>query len=536
MNDETKISSKSLVSSFRKVGIERIHHENTDIFEIHAFNLTKLKLDVGVFTPFFFPKSLSGYDFVSNDTLLDLIPVAKAYVNRQNRKFGVLVLNSNVRNLDEIAEEFTSAKIALLTKKDQEELLKVNRADLIYNKLGLVLTNYLGRDLLNPYIPGRPAIGGRFFARSNLTKEILNTKNHYTIVGNRRIGKTSLLSEVSTRLKKEDRYRIIELYGGKWTSIEDVMYELYIELDMHKQANDLEEARLLNLSSKMVIDFPRHIYNEIKKENRPIAFFIDEFDHVVEIDEKKGHKLIHIFREMTIKAGIRENCRFFFAGFRKTKKAKESITHPLHNFGKYLPLEPFSRSETYDMISTPLTRLGIQIADDISETIYNQTGGLPELIQIYCAEILSFFNEKNRTPSSQELLKEVADSAEFKHKIHSSFLANANHHEQLLCYLLIQKANEDARIDHFEFNIEDVEKLLTSKSVYLDLGVLNALIDNLKDSAIIENAAGTRERYKFIVPQLANYITNLNLEFEINKILSTISERSILDEPDLHTT
>ncbi len=65
------------------------------------------------------------------------------------------------------------------------------------------------------------------------------------------------------------------------------------------------------------------------------------------------------------------------------------------------------------MISVPLRRLGINIHNDLIETIYNQTGGLPELIQIYCAAIVKFHSDKKKSPDSTELFKKVADSEEF---------------------------------------------------------------------------------------------------------------------------
>lgn len=529
MSEEiTKISAKSLNSLFRKIGFNKVHHDSTNEFEIHEFKLAPIKLDVHFITPFLFPKkNLTSMNIVSNDVLLGFLPTAVENVKRLKRKFGVLVINNVVKSNQEIINEFFNAKMALLTREDLEELLKENKSELIYDKFGLLLTKYLGTDFLSPYIPGRPAIGGRFFGRSHTKAELSLAKNNYIIFGIRRIGKTSLLNEVSYELKNQG-YRIVNLYGGKCDSIEDVLYELYVELSLDKQSKEMDFLRKIYLSSNAINDFQRHIANEIKKERSPIAFFIDEFDHLIDIDERKHNRLSQIFRELL----TNEDCRFYFAGFRKTKKATHTKEHAFFNFGKPISLKPFKQKEAYEMITTPLTRMGIKIDDDIIGTIYNQTAGLPEMIQLYCAEIVKFFNDNYRPPNSRELFKEVIESDDYKHKVQSSFLANTNAPEQLLCYLVIQSANEDSR-DQIEFTLEDVKKLFTERNVKIKEYNLRMMIDNLQDSAIIEKSVGT-EKFKFIIPELVNYIKTLNLD--LNLLLETFDEHLVFEDTDFDDT
>ncbi len=317
VEETTKLSPKNLMSLFIKIGLNREHHDSTDVFEVEEFNLTPLQLDVGFFIPFFFPKkNMAMITYISDETLREFLIPARQYVKTHQRMFGVLVVNCKVRKVDSTVKEFAAAGIALLTKKEWEEILIEKDPKIMYDKLGLLLKNYLGTEFLSPYVPGRPARGGRFFSRSNIVKELSIGKNHFTLVGIRRIGKTSLLTEIGDRLKHEQGYRIIEVYGGKCNLIEDVLYELYVELDLKSQSKEIDFARKIYLSSNAVNDFHRHITNEIKRESQPIAFLIDEFDHLIDIDERKNHLLIHIFRELS----RHENCRFYFAGFRKTKK------------------------------------------------------------------------------------------------------------------------------------------------------------------------------------------------------------------------
>ena len=51
-----------------------------------------------------------------------------------------------------------------------------------------------------PYSPGEPVEGWRFFGRRAELDRIVNTTQSFVVVGPRRIGKTSLLKELARRL------------------------------------------------------------------------------------------------------------------------------------------------------------------------------------------------------------------------------------------------------------------------------------------------------------------------------------------------
>src|SRR5688572_4543195 len=105
--EESRIGLKNLYNFFKKNDFDKIHQETTDVFEVQEFNLTPLKLDVQFITPFFLPKSnLFQTKFIPNDLLYDLLQKAQDYVKKLNRKFGVLIINGEVKNADEIIKDF----------------------------------------------------------------------------------------------------------------------------------------------------------------------------------------------------------------------------------------------------------------------------------------------------------------------------------------------------------------------------------------------------------------------------------------------
>jgi hypothetical protein len=287
------------------------------------------------------------------------------------------------------------------------------------------LVEYLGRESLSPYVSGRPAIGGRFFGRSSFVNTIVPSPGNFTIIGNRRIGKTSLLKEIRERLKLQG-FRTGEIYGATCSSTADVVYKLLQTLGRYREAEHVltDPHRAMNLAS-YVQKIP-----DIEKVPG-VAVFIDELDRILEFDAKQDNEVLHLLRE-TFEGN--SACRVFLAGFRKVMEVSRSMETPNFNFTTLIELQLFNREETYGMVTKPLERLGIEVANtDLPGIIYRETGGHPELIQIHCAAIVRWFQKHNTIPRGIDLLTEVFDNEEYKQKVLGTFLANTNPHEALLC-------------------------------------------------------------------------------------------------------
>jgi hypothetical protein len=373
----------------------------------------------------------------------------------------------------------------------------------------------MGRGALSPYISGRPAIGGRFFGRSNYLREILARESNCTILGNRRIGKTSLLKEVKEHLKQRG-YRTAEVYGATCSTTEDFVIKLLRELD------EFQKAQQVVKSPYNATSLPRWV-KQIAVKN-PVAVFVDELDHILEFDAQQGYKLIHTLREIF---ESNAQCRVFFAGFRRVMSERQSLGSPLFNFTKPIELQGFSREETYEMVVKPLAHLGLEVADtDLPIHIYLTTAGHPEHIQICCAELIRFYEENNdQLPKPEELVRRVMDSTEYKQKVMGAFLSNTNPFEELLCYLLLAEAIDSGQHQWYEFGPGDVDRVLKTVGKVIPLREIMSLTANLMVSGIINRVPGERiERYRFTSPLLTEYIANLNLKFCIEKALEKIQK------------
>ena len=60
------------------------------------------------------------------------------------------------------------------------------------------------------------------------------------------------------------------------------------------------------------------------------------------------------------------------------------------------------------MIVGPLANLGIKLDGTLPTTIQQESGGHPELIQLFCRNIVDYFREFNKSPTTNDLLYQVS--------------------------------------------------------------------------------------------------------------------------------
>jgi hypothetical protein len=200
-----------------------------DEFEIHWLDITPLKLNASFFTPFLISKRLSGFKTVTADQLHDLFDELDLKTKSLRSEIHVLIIGGKLIIDESLREDLGLIKVAVIDRPTIESVLATQDPDERAKLISAALVQFLGREALSPYVSGRPAIGGRFFARSSLVKQMVPGAGNYTIMGNRRIGKTSLLKEIRERLKLSN-VSTAEVYGATCKSTEDVVYKILSEL------------------------------------------------------------------------------------------------------------------------------------------------------------------------------------------------------------------------------------------------------------------------------------------------------------------
>ena len=428
----------------------------------------------------------------------------------------LLLVGGRVVNRGALASDLKEAGVALLDRVQMQEVTSASDLDVKHRNLAKAFVESFGCVALSPYQPGLPVHGAKFFGRSGTVQHILSRRDaSFTIIGNRRIGKTSLLREVRHRLFLEDPTApMAELYGSNLDSTSQVLSAILTRLGLSdpREKFDPDKPQTLRFSDT--------IRNAAKTSR--IAVFIDEVDHILELDELQDWEIMDTLRDTF----HHPQCRLFLAGFRRTRFAKQQIGCPLYNFTESVELKRLTRDDAIDMITRPLKMLGLELTNsELPQAIYRESGGQPELIQIFGKHIVTSFAATGRTPDVNTLFADVLQSEELEQRISQTFLANTSPLEELLCYLVIDVASRSgAPIEDFSFAPALAYDLLKRYNFTLDMHLLTNLLRNLELSGIIVSSPGTKVReYQFSVPQLVRYCLSLDLELCIVSTLEKIS-------------
>jgi conflict system STAND superfamily ATPase len=495
--------------------------EDRKDFSVHYLDLSVLRILAGPFTPFVVLNTLPARQTLSAE---DLDVAVDGLLNVRATLLGefvVLLVGSVVEPLPaRLRTRLHNHGVAILDCCDFLEIESLaEQPEERDRRVAAALVRSLGRAALSPYRHGQPAFGERFFGRTEAIKEALHSRGVATLVGCRRIGKTSMLREISRRLRSEfgDRLRTADIYGNpdQYRNPNNVLGTIIEQLfigqpDVERLATDPDLERKFDGLVRMLPD--RALRDGSKLE---IAVFIDEFDELLELDSRQGFALLR-----TLRGAFqgRPHCRLFLAGFRRVMRELSDARSELHNFGTSIELEGLSRRDATTMIQKPLRMLGVDVGPEHVALIYDETKGRPELIQLFCGELVAAVEETGELLSSEQLMARVISSSQFRAKISSTFFSNATPLEQLLSYLLVARwETRGVPINEFEFGFADADDLLMQCHVELDVMALDQLLGNLRLLSVIESVGASR--YRLAVPAFANYLLAQDVRFLIRKAL-----------------
>jgi hypothetical protein len=522
---ETAILTAQFVKHLKENGFKSLRPPSSDEeFDVHYLDLTPLKIRAGHFAPFLMLRRVSAPTDLAPDQYISIVDKAATFfAQRTQHDFVVLLAGGHLTEHDDDLKTYAAAaNVAILDRRAMDAIAVAQRGGAKERALGTALGQSLGCSKLSPYVIGKHATGSRFFGRRIQINKLLPGRQGggCTIVGNRRIGKTSLLKEVQRRMVAEDPNTLVaDIYGGpKFRNTYEVLSA--IMKGLQPQARLLQD-REPNLIRNFIRNFPSYIHAMADREHKSVAVFIDELDGILIFDAEHNYELLDILRE----AFDHERCHIYFAGFRITMEAKANTKCPLHNFGRLVALGPLSREETVEMITKPTANLGIDVSQsDLTGAIYRETAGQPELIQYFGSELIEYYEEKGHIPDATTLLTRVFEDQGFEQAVFGSFLQNSTARERLACYLIMADAErQNTPLESCEFGMATIDSLLQEQQVTMDEKELYTLISNLRVGGITADVVGKPHEYRFNVPQFARYCMNLDLKFLTRKALQEVS-------------
>jgi len=230
--------------------------------------------------------------------------------------------------------------------------------------------------------------------------DMLSNTQCCAIVGERRMGKSSLLRHISTPevhdacglSSSEYIFGYVDFQGKEELSPEDFWRLLLQRFGRHIEDADLKEgfAEVRRQDSIRLLD---------------IEYLLDEIDFT-------GIKIVCLFDEFEYTAKSKELDANFFSGLRSlansfpiayvtaTQKSlleldylSDALDSPFFNIFREMPLGPFSEDEALQLIHQPVAKTAITFDEDDEAFIF-ETGGLhPLFLQIACYHLFDTYRE-----------------------------------------------------------------------------------------------------------------------------------------------
>ena len=473
--------------------------------EVNLADLSSIPLRLRIAVPLVYSPRLAKYriDAVAFDEVFaDTLRFKGPGAGRASHQVLLLAVGGDVAEIRNAKrEELSQESVALLGKDDLDRLVQAgskSREEMV-EALAAVLRRDLSLKALHPYQPRHPAVAGAFFGRANTLRDLTVGEQSASalVVGNRRMGKTSLLLELRRRLEKD----------GVQTTLLSGLNRHTPELVAHQIAEELLSLPPKAAAELKMAEIPERIHKLSKQSEQRFAIFFDEVDKLIEHDAPDGWPVLRTLK--VIKDQYSESCRIFLAGFRYVMAKyndDQDTNNPLANFGGSVPVSRFERPERKDMIERPLRLLGLDLPPELYNLVDKVTVGMPELIQICCKGLVLWFQDNKALPSVDDFNEWIFNNDEYKGAVRYTFFRNTNPFERLVTFLLIRDSrSRKLALENYSFDVRQVRALLQARDPRVRPAVqLEDTMRALSTASIIEKVE-RRNNYRFSLPSLEKY-------------------------------
>ncbi len=418
-------------------------------FELFTVDLSSWKLRLSNYTPVIWIK-FSDLDNIPPQELLQSLGDVLRERN-WGRQIAIVLVDGNIQSL---LRHRTSPirNLVFLGAEEQKNVLTSRRPS---GALRDLVSAQVPISNLSPYETRAPVTGSRFFGRdAEVARIISNPDTNHTILGIRRIGKTSLLREVERILKEnEDPAHVVYLECSDLLSTEDYTREVVRKL------NPRELPRLH--MQKYIFFFPDFLERMSRMLKSKLVFLLDEVDNLV-IMQRGDWELFSMLRASANKGA----CQYIIAGFREAMKEQYLLDSPFYNFSQEIRLNEFTRHQAHELITIPMENLRVHFKgkEEVVSRIYDETAGQPNLIQYYCLILLRQLDFTGQREIGPDSLFSVYNDEGFRSHLLTSFMQNTENREKALVYALLAAYPEKP---HMGFSQEAMDEALRKGGVRL---------------------------------------------------------------------
>lgn len=312
--------------------------------------------------------------------------------------------------------------------------------------------------VVSPYVLSGPVMDRMFYGREYELKTIMRAirDRSYSIVGGRKIGKTSLLAKVNRLIGQTSGYCSYHLDCQPVTSYEDFFASLGATCQLPNTVPSLDSMRRTIMQLRL-----RH-------HGCVIVLLLDEVDNLLAFDILRQARLFGLFRALS-QEGL---CRFVFCGERQLHAALHDPHSPMFNFTSVLPLTYLSSRAAQRMVEEPMASLGITFESpvEIPQSIVELSSCHPNLVQFICQVLIETISERGDRVIRSGDLAQVRASTRFREFFLEVTWGSATPLEKLITLLMVDRTG---------FTAEDVRHALVGRGKTIRSGELERALDEL---------------------------------------------------------
>ncbi len=350
----------------------------------------------------------------------------------------------------------------------------------------------------NPFIAGKWAQGREFYGRDSIIAELMDdTFQCICLIGNRRIGKTSLLRQIEERVWEDDSQLALFIdLSSIDADLSDIGEEILRQIKrlIRKQTQPeirMKPAleRMLEKSFKSIRDIVDQLADIADASQACIIFLFDESEKLLSFhdpdDRKKIKDLDHLQGALRCQSNVRTILTASKRITRLNEFQKDNTTSPfLHEYTiRYLPpiddqdaAALICQNQNVDVRKKPFL---VEVEPGTLMEIINLTGKHPYWLQFLCRQL--FEKSGNLRPiQKSDLLVDTIHMDYFEMDFES-----LSHHEQVIMVFLGQNSSttEDEISDHLKKQGINNSRL---KSTLMELGDLG-FIRKIEDGYVVGN-------------------------------------------------
>jgi hypothetical protein len=268
----------------------------------------------------------------------------------------------------------------------------------------------------NPYITGRPVSGPNFYGRQDIFRSVQDTfssphQNVVVLWAQRRMGKTSVLHELPSRLSPEFHPIYFDLQDKAQQKLTEVLYDLAREIAGSLNLDSPPKADFLHDDDYFHERFLPQVYKSLRTKR--LLFMFDEFDTVdvppVEGPTERDVAYRAFFPYLRGKLVSDRRLAFIFVTGRRLDELDELIlsTFKEARTGSISFLE---EAEARQLVVEPASGV-LEYNKEAVGQIISITACHPYLTQLICFELFSYMEAAGRTRVTVDDVEAVVDRA-----------------------------------------------------------------------------------------------------------------------------